>query len=72
MTETDISLLEPTCTLVDVKWMALRGWVQVVHDLESGYGDPLRSKVNPNPTPTSLEVCSSGWVRELRKVQCDL
>lgn len=29
MSETDITLLEPTCADVDVKWMALRGWVQV-------------------------------------------
>lgn len=29
MTETDVSKLEPTCAEVDVKWMALRGWVQV-------------------------------------------
>lgn len=33
MTETQIDLLEPTCAQVDVKWMAVKGWVQVRHGL---------------------------------------
>lgn len=45
MAETDFTKLEPTCAELDVKWMALRGPVDIVHPIESGYLDPLGARV---------------------------
>ena len=37
--------LEALWRELDVKWMDTKGDIQVVHDIETGYGDPLRVKV---------------------------
>ena len=47
MAETDVEKLESQWTLLDELWMSVRHHVQVVHDIEYGYGDPLRTKVCP-------------------------
>ncbi len=45
---TDSPELEPQWAELDRKWMAVRHPFQIVHDIEHGYGDPLRIKVIPD------------------------
>jgi hypothetical protein len=40
--------LEALWRELDVKWMDTKGDIQVVHDIETGYGDPLRVKATPD------------------------
>ncbi|EIE20277.1 hypothetical protein COCSUDRAFT_67562 [Coccomyxa subellipsoidea C-169] len=47
LAETDIDRLEDEWRILDEKWMRIRYWIQIVHDIEYGYGDPLRTKVSP-------------------------
>ncbi|BDA45526.1 hypothetical protein COCOBI_07-3130 [Coccomyxa sp. Obi] len=47
LAETDIDRLEDEWRILDEKWMRIRYWIQIVHDIEYGYGDPLRCKVSP-------------------------
>jgi len=40
--------LEAVWEELDMKWMDVKHTIQIVHDIESGYGDPLRVKVIPD------------------------
>jgi hypothetical protein len=42
------SELEAAWCELDHFWMATKGCIQVVHDIETGYGDPLRVKATPD------------------------
>ena len=35
-------------TDLDRRWMDTKGPIQIVHDIETGYGDPLRVKATPD------------------------
>lgn len=39
--------LEELWSELDRKWMDTKGDIQIVHDIETGYGDPLRMKATP-------------------------
>jgi len=43
----DKSQLENEWTKLDILWMDVKYWIQIVHDIEDGYGDPLRRKIIP-------------------------
>ena len=47
LAETDVEQLEPQWARLDELWMSVRHHIQVVHDIEYGYGDPLRTKASP-------------------------
>ena len=40
--------LEQLWADLDRKWMDCKGSIQIVHDIETGYGDPLRVKATPD------------------------
>lgn len=42
---TDIAQLEAAWKQLDRVWMEIKYYIQIVHDIEYGYGDPLRTKV---------------------------
>lgn len=46
--ETTLSALETTWAKCDELWMDVQGPLQVVHDIEDGYSDPLRAKQGPD------------------------
>ncbi|MEA3357045.1 MAG: hypothetical protein U9Q67_01280, partial [Patescibacteria group bacterium] len=48
LAEKDRDKLEPTWTKLDELWMDVKYPIQVVHDIEYGYGDPLRTKIIPD------------------------
>ena len=45
LAEEQVDRLEGLWTQLDALWMRIKHWVQIVHDIEYGYGDPLRCKV---------------------------
>jgi hypothetical protein len=45
---TDIAQLEEAWKQLDRVWMDIKYYIQIVHDIEYGYGDPLRTKINPD------------------------
>ena len=45
---TDIAALDDLWKELDRKWMDCKGPIQIVHDIETGYGDPLRVKATPD------------------------
>jgi len=46
--DADPATLEAMWTDLDRKWMDTKMGIQVVHDIETGYGDPLRVKATPD------------------------
>ena len=53
MAQEDITALEPCWRELDVQWLALNlstAEIQGIHDLNYGYGDPLRTKVGAGST----------------------
>ena len=46
LAESDVEKLEAQWMLLDELWMSVRHYIQVVHDIEYGYGDPLRTKAS--------------------------
>lgn len=46
--DTDPATLEAMWTGLDRKWMDTKLSIQIVHDIETGYGDPLRVKATPD------------------------
>lgn len=65
LAETGISRLEGMWRQLDVLWMDIRHPVQVVHDIEYGYGDPLRCKVQPE---FSLRILDDSYAKENKKI----
>jgi hypothetical protein len=60
--ETTPSALETTWAKCDELWMDVQGPLQVVHDIEDGYSDPLRAKQGPDFSLRFLDstvICSS-------------
>lgn len=47
LAERDKKKLEDQWCLLDKLWMDVKYPIQIVHDIEYGYGDPTRSKVDP-------------------------
>ena len=45
--DADATTLEELWSELDRKWMDTKGDIQIVHDIETGYGDPLRMKATP-------------------------
>lgn len=48
MSETNIEKLDESWNLVDRCWMKCKSNIQIVHDIEDGYSDPLRAKQGPD------------------------
>jgi len=48
LVESDISKLEDLNKELDRKWMDIDYWIDFVHDIETGYGDPMRVKAIPD------------------------
>eukprot|EP01080_Neovahlkampfia_damariscottae_P004488 gene4488-7869_t len=46
--ETDISKLDAQWEKLDDLWMDVKSPIQIVHDIETGYGDPTRCKCIPD------------------------
>lgn len=46
--ETQIDKLESQWEKLDSLWMDIKYPIQIVHDIESGYGDPTRTKIIPD------------------------
>lgn len=44
---TDIEVLDKTWEEVDRLWMDTTSWIEIVHDIEDHYGDPLGVKIIP-------------------------
>ena len=53
LSECQVDKLEAAWTELDRLWAQIRYWIQLVHDIEYGYGDPLRCKVRRTVTHTS-------------------
>ena len=49
-TDASAEVLEELWSELDRKWMDTKGDIQIVHDIETGYGDPLRMKATPVST----------------------
>jgi hypothetical protein len=68
-TDSDSDTLEALWTELDRKWMDTKGWIQIVHDIETGYGDPLRMKATPD---FSLRFLDESYAKEnqiIREIQ---
>lgn len=48
LAETDLQMLEKQWTLCDRMWMNTKSTIQIVHDIEDGYSDPMRAKQGPD------------------------
>ncbi len=48
LSEDSIDLLEEAWSALDRLWVKVKYPIQIVHDIEYGYGDPLRVKVTPD------------------------
>ena len=59
--------LEEMWTELDTLWMDTRGDIQIVHDIETGYGDPLRVKATPDFSLRFLD--SSTFEKENNQVR---
>lgn len=46
--EADAAALESAWNTLDRRWMDCKMPIQIVHDIETGYGDPLRVKATPD------------------------
>eukprot|EP01025_Chloroclados_australasicus_P058244 TRINITY_DN7297_c0_g1_i1.p1 TRINITY_DN7297_c0_g1~~TRINITY_DN7297_c0_g1_i1.p1 ORF type:complete len:634 (+),score=93.26 TRINITY_DN7297_c0_g1_i1:202-1902(+) len=64
--ETDPDKLEQEWTELDIVWLKIKYWIQVVHDIESGYGEPLRSKVVPQ---YSIRLLDESFAAENKKIE---
>jgi hypothetical protein len=53
--------LEALWTELDRKWMNTKGVIQIVHDIETGYGDVLRVKATPD---FSLRFLDDSYAKE--------
>ncbi len=69
LAETDVEKLEAQWTLLDELWMSVRHYIQVVHDIEYGYGDPLRTKARPDPDCNGVMRLSL-WIRVVGHPPC--
>jgi len=74
LSETDPEQLEKVWNVVDRKWMDCKHEIQVVHDIEDGYSDPLRAKQGPD---FSLRFLDSTYakqnttIKDIQSLICD-
>jgi hypothetical protein len=68
-TDSDSESLEALWTELDRKWMDTKGWIQIVHDIETGYGDPLRMKATPDFSIRFLDETYSKENQTIREIQ---
>ena len=74
LAETEVAQLEPQWNLVDRKWMDCKGEIQVVHDIEDGYSDPLRAKQGPDFSIRFLDETYAGenaTIKEIQSLICE-
>eukprot|EP01025_Chloroclados_australasicus_P045610 TRINITY_DN49_c0_g1_i1.p1 TRINITY_DN49_c0_g1~~TRINITY_DN49_c0_g1_i1.p1 ORF type:complete len:916 (-),score=51.99 TRINITY_DN49_c0_g1_i1:206-2953(-) len=64
--ETDIEKLEQLWTQLDIDWMKIKYWIQIVHDIEYGYSEPLRCKVCPQ---FSIRLLDEQFTNENKKIE---
>ncbi|KAK9831583.1 hypothetical protein WJX74_001220 [Apatococcus lobatus] len=69
LAETDVEQLEPQWHRLDELWMSVRHHIQVVHDIEYGYGDPLRTKVAPEFSLRLLDESYAADNAQIGKIQ---
>lgn len=75
MAEANITALEPCWRELDVQWLALNlseAVVQGIHDLNFGYGDPLRTKARWGAQGGCISTVPSGRMGSLlwRTTRC--
>lgn len=63
------SELEDLWSELDRKWMNMKGDIQIVHDIETGYGDPLRMKATPDFSLRFLDDTFSKENETIREIQ---
>jgi hypothetical protein len=69
LSEDSIDLLEDKWTQLDQKWVAIQHSLQIVHDIEYGYGDPLRVKIIPDFSLRFLDEQYSKQNQRLQEVR---
>lgn len=62
----DKTIIEKEWEKVDVLWMDIKTDFQIVHDIETGYADPLRTKVIPE---FSLRILDNKYVNENKIIE---
>jgi hypothetical protein len=67
--DTDPNTLEELWSELDRKWMDTKGWIQIVHDIETGYGDPFRMKATPDFSLRFLDESYSKENQIIREIQ---
>ena len=68
-TEKSAEELEHLWADLDRKWMDCKGEIQIVHDIETGYGDPLRVKATPDFSLRFLDETYSQENATIAKIQ---
>lgn len=74
LAETDLDSLEHAWNLVDRKWMDCQHDLQVVHDIEEGYSDPLRVKQGPDFSLRFLDTtyaAQNNTIKDIQSLICD-
>jgi len=66
---TDPGRLEDAWNLCDRKWMDCKGPLQIVHDIEDGYSDPLRAKQGPDFSLRFLDDTFSAQNKTIKVIQ---
>jgi len=65
----DAVALEAMWTELDRVWMDTRMPIQLVHDIETGYGDPLRTKATPDVSLRFLDETFSAQNQTIADIQ---
>lgn len=65
LSETNVDALENNWAELDELWMDIKYPIQIVHDIEYGYGDPLRTKIIPD---FSLRFLDKGYDKENKTI----
>ena len=74
MAETEADALESAWHKVDSLWMDVKTSIQVVHDIEDGYSDPLRAKQGPDFSVRFLDdkyADKNDTIKMIQGVLCD-
>ena len=74
LSETDPSRLEAAWKATDEAWMECKAPLQVVHDIEDGYSDPLRAKQGPDFSLRFLDTkyqAQNETIENIRLLICD-
>lgn len=67
--ETQVDKLESQWEKLDSLWMDVQYPIQIVHDIESGYGDPTRTKIIPDFSIRFLDEMFSKENEEIEKIK---